>query len=179
MIKAILTDFDNTLFDTRQLKPNWEEGKPDWKAIFARIPECTSLYDGWKETITDLSGIPLGIVSRNFKGLIYRVLGYYELHHTFNPVIDRYGIDKAHTALPKTELFALAMQHEGFNKLKRNEIIYLGDEATDIVQANQYGILSGACLWGTLQPKTILSASPTFRLDSPSDLMDVLRFSAE
>lgn len=24
MIKAILTDFDNTLFDTRQVKPNWK-----------------------------------------------------------------------------------------------------------------------------------------------------------
>lgn len=177
MIKAILTDFDNTLFDTRQVKPNWE-GKPDWKAIFARIPECT-LYEGWKETITNLSGIPLGIVSRNFKGLIYRVLGYYELHHTFNPVIDRYGIGKAHTALPKNELFALAMQHEGFNDLKRNEIIYLGDEATDIVQANQFGFLSGACLWSTLQPKSILTATPTFTLDSPSDLMDIMRFSAE
>ena len=177
MIKAILTDFDNTLFDTRCVKPNWEQGKPDWKAIFARVPECP-LYEGWKETITDLRGIPLGIVSRNFKGLIYRVLGYNELHHTFNPVIDRYGIGK-HEALPKTELFALAMQHERFKELKRSEIIYLGDETTDIVQANQFGFLSGACLWGTLQPKTILTANPTFTLDSPSDLMSILCFSAE
>lgn len=177
-IKAILTDFDNTLFDTRLVKPNWEQGKPDWKAIFAKVPDC-SLYDGWWETITALEGMPLGIVSRNFKGMIYRVLGYNELHHTFNPVFDRYGIGKAHKALAKTELFALAMQYEGFNKLKRNEIIYLGDEATDIVQANQFGFLSGACLWGTSQPMAILAASPTFSLDSPTDLMSIVRYSAE
>ena len=178
MIKAILTDFDNTLFDTRCVKPNWEQGKPDWKALFAKVPDC-SLYDGWRETITALEGMPLGIVSRNFKGMIYRVLGYNELHHTFSPVIDRYGTGKAPNALQKTELFELAMQHERFKELKRSEIIYLGDETTDIVQANQFGFLSGACRWGTLQPKTILTANPTFTLDSPSDLMSILRFSAE
>lgn len=177
-IKAVLTDFDSTLFDTQLVKPNWEQGKPDWKTIFAKVPDC-SLYDGWSETISALEGMPLGIVSRNFKGMIYRVLGYNELHHTFSPVIDRYGTGKAPNALPKTELFALAMQHERFNNLKRNEIIYLGDEATDIVQANKFGFLSGACLWGTSQPKTIQTVAPTFSLSSPTDLIGIVQYTAE
>ena len=29
-IKAILTDFDQTIFDTHNIKPLWKQKNPDW-----------------------------------------------------------------------------------------------------------------------------------------------------
>lgn len=173
LINAVLCDFDQTLFDTREAKPYWKCGKPDWKMAYSKIPECP-LYDGWRYTFAALHRLPFGIVSHNTKQFIDRVLRYYKVQE-FSPVIGRYGEGSRpfRRALPKTTLFEQALQHEGFYGLVPNEILYLGDEARDVEQANEVGFLSGACYWGSQERELLDAASPTFRLHTPLDLLEL------
>lgn len=172
-IKAILTDFDQTLFDTRNLKPLWKQKTPDWDSVYAKIPEI-QMFEGWKWVQANLSYLPWGVVSGNVKTLINKILKYNKWEN-FNFVIGRYGEGKRRfRGLPKTELFEFAMQHDGFNELNRNEVLYLGDEATDVEQANQYGFQSAACFWGTLQPEELSATNPTYKLNTPYDLLSVI-----
>ena len=172
-IKAVLCDFDQTLFDTRVAKPFWKAGKPDWEAAYARIPECP-LYDGWRYVLAALHRKPFGIVSHNTKQFIDRMLKYYKLKD-FNPVIGRYGegCKRFRRALPKVTLFEQALQHDGFYGLEPSEILYLGDEASDVEHANETGLLSGACYWGTEERDLLDATTPTFRLQSPWDLLEL------
>lgn len=173
LIKAVLCDFDQTLFDTREAKPYWKCGKPDWKTAYSKIPECP-FYDGWRYTLAALHRLPFGIVSHNTKQFIDRVLRYYKVQE-FSPVIGRYGEGSRpfRRALPKTTLFEQALQHEGFYGLEPNEILYLGDEVRDVEQANEVGFLSGACYWGSQEKELLDAASPTYRLHTPLDLLEL------
>jgi phosphoglycolate phosphatase-like HAD superfamily hydrolase len=173
LIKAVLCDFDQTLFDTREAKPYWKCGKPDWTTAYSKIPECP-LFDGWRYTLAALHRLPFGIVSHNTKQFIDRVLRYYKVQE-FSPVIGRYGEGSRpfRRALPKTTLFEQALQHEGFYGLEPNEILYLGDGARDVEQANEVGFLSGACYWGSQERELLDAASPTFRLHAPLDLLEL------
>jgi len=173
MIKGILTDFDQTLFNTSSVKPLWRQNPPDWKAVFANIPNLP-LYEGWRGVFQVLKDYPFGIVSGNTKTMITKVLKYNKLD--FDVVLGRYGEGKRRfRALPKGELFTLAMQHEEFKGLEKSEILYLGDEAVDVEQANAFGFQSGACFWGTLEREELEATSPTYRLYRPSDLLRIVR----
>lgn len=170
MIKAILTDFDQTLFDTQDLKPSWQGGKPDWPVIYNRIPDI-QLYDGWRGVRDSLNNLPWGVVSCNVKGLIDKTLKHHKFAVDF--IIGRYGEGQRwpRRPLPKIELFGYAMQHAGVNELQPSEVLYIGDEAADITQANDFGFLSGACFWGTLEPNELAATNPTYRLQTPNDLL--------
>lgn len=169
-IKAILTDFDQTLFNTHNIKPLWKQKNPDWDLIYSHIPEI-QLYDGWRWVQANLSRLPWGIVSGNVKTLINKILKYNKWER-FDFVIGRYGKGR-YRALPKTELFNLAMQYDGFSGLGREEVLYLGDEAIDIEQANQFGFQSAACFWGTLEPEALSATNPTYRFNKPNDLLTI------
>lgn len=169
MIKAILTDFDQTLFDTQDLKPKWQQGgKPDWPVIYSRIPDI-QLYDGWRGVRDSLNNLPWGVVSSNVKGLIEKTLKHHKFAVDF--IIGRYGEGQRwpRRPLPKIQLFDYAMQHIG--GLDRNEVLYIGDEAADITQANEYGFQSAACYWGTLEPDQLQATNPTYTLHKPTDLL--------
>ena len=172
-IKAVLCDFDQTLFDTREAKPYWTSGKPDWKMAYSKIPECP-LYDGWRYTLVALRRLPIGIVSHNTKQFINRVLRYYKVKD-ISPVIGRYGEGSRpfRRALPKTTLFEQALQHVGFFGLEPDKVLYLGDEARDVEQANEVGFLSGACYWGSQEKESLVATNPTFRLYTPLDLLEL------
>ncbi|MCR4966142.1 MAG: HAD-IA family hydrolase [Bacteroidales bacterium] len=170
-VKAILLDFDQTLFDTRAAKP-YLQGKPDWDTILAKIADYP-LFDGWEQVFTKLGHVPVGIVSRNTKTMVSKVLKYNKLN--FDPMVTRYGNSKyPYRAQPKPVLFDIAMQHEKYKGLKNSEIIYIGDEASDVEQANEFGFLSGACYWGSLEPEMLDQTNPTVRLYSPLDLLSLV-----
>lgn len=172
-IKGILTDFDQTLFDTHTLLPLVKQKTPDWKLVFTKVPEYP-LYNGWRWVLANLRHIPLGIVSGNIITLINKFLKHNKIE-VFKPVIGRYGEGKRRfRPLPKTELFELALQHDNFKGLKREEVLYLGDEAKDMIWVKEFGILSGGCFWGTLEPYQLSATNPTFRLNTPDDILALL-----
>ena len=170
-IKLVMCDFDNTLFDTKVAKPFCKaKPKPDWAAAYAKIPVCP-LYSGWQAVFKELnnSGIPLGIVSGNTKGFIDRVLKYNKLE--LDPVVGGYVCRRRQ---PKTKLFEIALQHPNLNGLSKSEILYIGDQAADVEQANEFGFQSGACFWGTEEPDKLLATNPTYKLYQPTDLLKIL-----
>ena len=168
-IKAVLCDFDNTLFDTKVAKPFFKaKPKPDWEGAYAKIPEC-HLYRGWWAVLNQKRKLRWGIVSGNTKGFIGRVLKYNDLE--LDPVVGGYVCRRRQ---PKTKLFEIALQHTRFNGLNRSEILYIGDEATDVEQANEFGFQSAACFWGTEEPDKLAATNPTYKLFDPKDLLEIL-----
>ena len=116
-----------------------------------------------------LNNLPWGVVSSNVKGLIEKTLKHHKFAVDF--IIGRYGEGQRwpRRPLPKIQLFDYAMQHIG--GLDRNEVLYIGDEAADITQANEYGFQSAACYWGTLEPDQLQATNPTYTLHKPTDLL--------
>lgn len=47
------------------------------------------------------------------------------------------------------------------------------DNVTDVEQANEVGFLSGACYWGSQEKEQLDAATPTFRLQTPLDLLEL------
>lgn len=168
--KAVLFDFDNTLFETaismpyRKAKP-----KPDWDKAYSTIPDCP-LYQGWETVLSELNskGIPMGIVSGCTKGFIERTLRYNKL--SFEPIVGGYVCRRKQ---PKIKLFPTALQHPRFQGIDRSEILYLGDEARDVEQANEFGLQSAACFWGTEEAEKLAATTPTYKLYRPDDLLGV------
>lgn len=171
-IKAVLVDFDQTLFDTKQARQLWHQDKPDWDRVLSFVPHF-QLYNGWRWVLSFFEDMPWGIVSRNVKQLIAPTLHHNGLN--FNPVITRYGEKgRERVSLPKTALFEQALKHTEFADLKREEVLFVGDQASDVIQANSFGFLSAAAYWGTLEPDKLAQTQPTFRLSTPLDLFNVL-----
>ena len=171
-IKAVLLDFDQTLFETKQARQFWHQDKPDWDRVLSFVPHFR-LYNGWRWVLSFFDDMPWGIVSKNVKKVVIPTLQNNGL--TFSPVITRYG-EKwwERVSLPKTALFEQALTHSEFAGLQRGEVLYVGDQATDVVQANSFGFLSAAAYWDTLEPDKLAQTQPTFRLSTPLDLFNVL-----
>ncbi|MBR5214634.1 MAG: hypothetical protein IKV80_00240 [Bacteroidales bacterium] len=77
-IKALILDFDHTLFNTdtdREVRKNSKVKY--WDLIYSKIPEYR-LYDGWREvfSMAKAKNVKIAIVSTAKNELIQRTLAY-------------------------------------------------------------------------------------------------------
>ena len=52
-IKCLITDFDETFFDTSLTRDLRKEKDKDWDKIYSLIPQF-KMYDGWQEVLNYL-----------------------------------------------------------------------------------------------------------------------------
>ncbi len=57
------------------------------------------------------------------------------------------------------------------NKLQRSELIYFGDEVSDIIASKKAGIRSVAVTWGYNTEKALKSAEPEYLIHKPGDIL--------
>ncbi len=175
--KAVLVDFDGTLFDTWK-NPYTQEGKKgkiDWKEVEKNIPNCP-LYEGWREVFAWLktNNIPIGIVSHCTKGYITKTLKYWKLTDVFKCVLTRYGLGTRYTGkVSKDELMRLALENEDFKGIHPSEVLYLSDQAKDMPVTRLAGLEPVGCLWGSKEKEELLNAHCSI-LTSPSLLLSML-----
>ncbi len=59
-------------------------------------------------------------------------------------------------------------------RLKKNEVIYIGDEVRDIKACKKAGIAIIACSWGLNSKASLLKVSPEYLVSKPSELIQIL-----
>ncbi len=170
--KAVLVDFDGTLFDTWTNPYTKGEKKFDWKEVEKNIPNC-ALYEGWSEVFAWLksNNIPIGIVSHCTKGYITKTLKYWKLTDVFKCVLTRYGYGNRYTGrVSKDKLMHLALENEDFKGIHPSEVLYLSDQAKDMPVTRLAGLEPVGCLWGSKE-KEELQTEGCLILNTPSMLI--------
>ena len=93
--------------------------------------------------------------------------------NTFEGLIDvAIGERKTLKLKPDPEMLILALEELG---LKPNEVIYVGDTEVDLLTAKNANLKSIAVTWGFRTKKELLKNSPDFVIDSPLDLLEIIK----
>lgn len=174
--KAVLVDFDGTLFDTWTNPYAKGEKKFDWKEVENNIPNC-ALYEGWKGVFAWLKSkqIPIGIVSHCTKGYITKTLKFWKLNDVFSCLLTRYGNGTRYSGkVSKDKLISLALQEDAFKGIEAGEVLYLSDQVKDMSITRLAGAIPVGCLWGSKE-KQELEKEGCITLDTPLELIQLIK----
>lgn len=120
-----------------------------------------------KKTIKELKklGYPLGILSSNSQENVLWFLKKYQMND-FN------FIDGGSGFFGKAKRLKKLLKKE---KLKRDEVIYIGDETRDIFAAQKNKVRVISVTWG-VNPKSVLTKyHPDWLADKPADLLKIIK----
>lgn len=166
-IKALILDFDHTLFNTdadREVRKNSKD--KDWDLIYSKIPEYR-LYDGWREVFNDAKakGVKIAIISTAKKELIHRTLKHFKLGR--DVIV---GWQRCYQK-PNPKLVEMAL-----NKLKVNkeEVISIGDSELDLQMSNNGGVRFVGAIWDCEKEKSLTELQHGITISSPLEIIDVL-----
>lgn len=177
-IKVVLTDFDRTLVDSSSIEHFYhrrltkEEEKE--KRILGKV---LPLVEGWKEVFKELEdrGIIFAIVSRNQKTFIEFMAK--KLKISPKTIVGRYGVGAKWPnlrALDKSTLIRQALEVMNLTDINAEDVVYVGDQAKDMIWAKEFGAKTAACFWATGERELLEVANYDFRLDKPKDLLKYL-----
>ena len=139
-IKAMLLDFDHTLFDTRadeEVRKNTTN--KDWDVIYSKIPEY-QLYNGWREVFerAKTKGVKIAIISTAKKDLIQKTLDYFGLQCDIIVGWQR-CYQKPHPHLVEMALNKL--------QVSKDYVISIGDSVVDMEMSQNGGVRFIGALW--------------------------------
>ncbi len=134
--------------------------------LFKGIKEIDPVV-GLKDALVELKslGVHLGILTSNSSRNVDEFLKINELE-LFDFVKTTSKIWSKDTNLLKI------IESYNFNA---DDVIYIGDEARDIVAAKRCGIKAAAVTWGYNSPKALLATNPDFLINHPKELLTLVR----
>jgi phosphoglycolate phosphatase-like HAD superfamily hydrolase len=138
--KAILLDFDRTIFNTSADNDVRKNSKvKDWDLIYSKIPEYW-LYDGWREVFSaaKAKNVKIAIISTAKKELIQRSLAHFKLD--CDVVI---GWQRCYQK-PHPKIIEMALKKLNLGK---DEVISIGDSVIDMEMSNNGGVKFIAAIW--------------------------------
>lgn len=164
MIRNIIFDLDLTLVDTTALEP-YRDSR-DWQSAYASISRC-SLYPGIREMLDSVNkaGISICIVSTSPRTYVEKIVQYFNI-----PARHIIGYHDAPATKPSPEPMLRALSLLGCSS---REVLSFGDRDIDIKASRSADIISIACLWGAKDSDSLLSASPSFIIETPADVMNL------
>ncbi len=138
----------------------------DLKKQFKEANKKTKTYPGLGQLATVLSEhFKLAIVSYNFKENINEILTREKIKDRFSLVIS------GEEVISKSKMIKNCLEKLG---LRQNEVVYITDTFADVMHGKEAHVTTIAVTWGyQLRPK-LLTASPDFIVDKPSELMEAL-----
>ena len=136
--------------------------------IFGKHIDSTRPFEEIPEVLRLLfeSKIKLGIVTTNTEKTVRELLEKWDLE-VFDFIISTPSLFGKKRALKK-----ILRRY----RLKKEEVIYIGDEVRDIESAKSAGITTGCVVWGYNARELLLSHSPDFVFEKPKDIVE-LRYS--
>ena len=165
-LKALILDFDMTLFDTRADNEvrKAKKGKDIvWDEVFTVIPQYT-LYEGWKEVFAwcQDNGIKIGIVSTAKKVLIERTLNHFGLE--CNAIVGwQMFFQKPHKRLVEMALKKL--------KVDKENVISIGDSVKDRDMSFNGEVRFIGAVWDSEETDELCKGEV---VENPLDIIDIL-----
>jgi len=131
----------------------------------------TTLYDGVLDLVLALKddGRPLGVVTSKMDAIARRSLSHVGLLDLFDVVV---GMDHTQHHKPRPEPVQFALNRLG---VAPGAASYIGDSPFDIEAGNAAGVTSIAVTWGAFSRDTLATASPSYTVDRPADLLPLIR----
>ena len=164
-IKCLITDFDETFFDTSLTRDLRKEKDKDWDKIYSLIPKF-KMYDGWQEVLNYLkeNNIQLAVVSGAKTELLKRTLNHFGIET--DAIV---GFQWCYRK-PNAKLLHMALEKLG---LDPSEAIVTGNSTKDELQAQRAGVRFVAAVWDSLY-KDELAQRCEMALQ-PQDLIRILQ----
>ena len=164
-IKALILDFDMTLFDTRadDAVRKAKKGKDiDWDEVHSVIPQY-HLYDGWRDVFAwcKANNIKIGIVSTAKTELINRTLTHFDIE--CDAVV---GWQLFHRK-PSAKLVEMILKKLN---VKCDEVISIGDSIIDKQMSDNGGVRFIGAIWDS---EDIDELQSCVCITTPSDIMTV------
>ena len=164
-IKALILDFDMTLFDTRadDAVRKAKKGKDiDWDEVHSVIPQY-HLYDGWRDVFAwcKANNIKIGIVSTAKTELINRTLTHFDIE--CDAVV---GWQLFHRK-PSAKLVEMILKKLN---VKCDEVISIGDSIIDKQMSDNGGVRFIGAIWDS---EDIDELQICVCITTPSDIMTV------
>lgn len=168
MIKALILDFDHTLFNTdadREVRKNSKV--KDWDLIYSKIPEYR-LYDGWREVFNEATSmnIKIAIISTAKKELIIRTLKHFGLYCDVIIGWQR-CYQKPHPKLVEMALKKLQIIPE--------DIISIGDSIIDREMSNNGGVRFIGAIWDCENAESMSELQQGEYISDPREIVDIIR----
>lgn len=143
---------------------------PFFSAAFVRLYKSSidsvKLVDGIKSLFEELEkrGFKIAIVSSNSKSNILRFLLANKIYHVMEVYCSGniFGKDKVITRFLKTF------------RLRKDEIIYVGDEVRDIVACRKSMVQVIGVSWGYDKREALTAECPDYIAESPKDILEIL-----
>lgn len=171
--KALILDFDMTLFDTR---PSIDARLArDWNKAYEQIPQFT-LYDGWREVFdyTKAHGIKTILISRATKSLMERTLNHFGL--SCDVVI---GSRRGYPS--KKDANSYLLVNKALDELQcnisRSNIISIGDSVTDRTMSENAGVRFVGALWDCEKEESYAELQQGETISNPIQIIDLLKSS--
>lgn len=165
-IKALILDFDMTLFDTRADNDvrKAKKGKDiDWDEVHSVIPQY-HLYDGWRDVFAwcKANNIKIGIVSTAKTELINRTLTHFGIE--CDAVV---GWQLFHRK-PSAKLVEMILKKLN---VKCDEVISIGDSILDKQMSDNGNVSFIAAIWDSEDADELKEC---ICLTTPSEIMNVI-----
>lgn len=164
-IKALILDFDMTLFDTRADNDvrKAKKGKDiDWDEVHSVIPQYR-LYDGWRDVFAwcKANNIKIGIVSTAKTELINRTLTHFDIE------CDAVVGWQLFVRKPSGKLVDMAIKKL---KVAKEDVVSIGDSIIDKQMSDNGGVRFIGATWDS---EDIDELQGCACITTPSDIMTV------
>lgn len=127
-------------------------------------------FSGAMETLAELrnGGLEMAIVTSRHKESTLRALDFCGLTDFFEVIVTPEDVT---SPKPHPEPVLQALQRLG---VSAEEAIFIGDSPHDMVSGREAGTQTGAALWGPFDRAVLEAERPTYLLDHPSDVLNLL-----
>ena len=168
-IKCLITDFDETFFDTSLTTALRKEKEKDWDKIYSLVPQF-KMYDGWREVLAYLkdNNIKLAVVSGAKTELLKRALTHFGIET--DAIV---GFQWCYRK-PNAKLLHMALEQLG---LDPSEAIVTGNSTKDEIQAQRAGVRFVAALWDSIYKEELMQRCEV--AEKPQDLIKIISTTAD
>lgn len=171
-VKALILDFDHTLFNTdadwevRKKKNEKNKKIKDWDLVYSKIPEYR-LYDGWREVFSDAKakGVKIAIISTAQTKLIQKTLNYFDIQ------VDVIVGWQLYLKKPNPKLIKMALDKLKVNK---DEVISIGDSVVDKQMSDNGGVRFIGAIWDCEHEESIQELKQGKVLNTPRDILSYI-----